>query len=113
MPEKAIPQVAIVRSALYSSLKFLGKENMKVSELEQRVWELEGLRIVVRANRNDEVEDYDYKNAANENWRTAEFVKNRVERRVGGREVTVIQGDGKIANGNLLLYALRKSYSSK
>ena len=85
---------------------------MKVRDFEQRVWELEGLRIVVRANRNDEVEDYDYKNAANENWRTNEFLDNRVRGRVGGREVTVIQGDGKIAHGNVLLYALRESYTA-
>jgi hypothetical protein len=86
---------------------------MKVVDFEQRVWELEHLRIVVRSDRQDEVEDYDYKNAANENWRTAEFVKNRVVGRVGGREVTVIQGDGKLAHGNVLLYALRKSYFAK
>ncbi len=70
---------------------------MKVGDFEQRVWDLERIRIVVRADRYDEVEDYDYKNAANENWRTSEFLKNRVVGRVGGREVTVIQGDGKIA----------------
>ena len=86
---------------------------MKVSEFEQKVWDLERLRIVVRANRNEEVDDYDYKNAANENWRTAEFVKNRVSGRVDDREVAVIQGDGKLAHGNTLLYALRESYSSE
>ena len=86
---------------------------MKVREFEQRVWELEGLRIVVRANRNDEVEEYDYRNAANANWRTAEFVENRIARRIDGREVTVIQGDGNITHGNTLLYALRDSYSAE
>jgi hypothetical protein len=86
---------------------------MRVRDFEQRVWELEGIRVVVRANRNEEVEDYDYKNAANENWRTSEFVKTRVKDRVGGKEVAVIQGDGKIANGNTLLYVLRASYSAK
>lgn len=83
---------------------------MKVGDFEQRVWELEGLRIVVRANRRDEVEDYDYKNAANENLRTTEFLKNRVVGRTGDREVTIIQGDGRIAHGNLLLSVLRNSY---
>jgi pyruvate/2-oxoglutarate dehydrogenase complex dihydrolipoamide dehydrogenase (E3) component len=86
---------------------------MKVSEFEQRVWELERLRIVVRANRNEDVDDYDYKNAANENWRIGEFVKNRVAGRIDGRQVTVIQGDGKLAHGNTLLYALRESYSTE
>jgi hypothetical protein len=86
---------------------------MKVSEFEQLVWDLERLRIVVRANRNEEIDDYDYRNAANENWRIAEFVKNRVASRVDGREVTVIQGDGKIAHGNTLLYALRETYPAE
>jgi len=86
---------------------------MKVSEFEKRVWDLEHLRLVVRANRNEEVDEYDYKNAANENWRITEFVKNRVADRVDGREVTVIQGDGRVAHGNTLLYALRDSYSAE
>ncbi len=86
---------------------------MKVKDFEQCVWDLEHLRIVVRTYRNDEVEDYDYKNAANENLSTAEFLKNRVVNRVGGREVTVIRGDGKIAHGNLLLSVLRNSYFAK
>ncbi len=86
---------------------------IKVRDFEQSVWKLEKLRIVVRTYQNDEVEDYDYKNAANENWSTAEFLKNRVANRVGGREVTVIRGDGKIAHGNLLLSVLRNSYLAK
>jgi hypothetical protein len=85
---------------------------MKVVDFEQRVWQLEGVRIVVRADQQHDVEDYDYKNAANENLRTSEFLKNRVVGRVSGKEVTVIRGDGKIAHGNLLLHALRKTYSA-
>jgi hypothetical protein len=86
---------------------------MKVREFEERVWDLEHIRIVIRADRNEEVEDYSYKNSASDSSRTSQFLRNRVESHIDGRGVTVIQGDGKIANGNLQLWALRESYSAE
>jgi hypothetical protein len=86
---------------------------MKLADFEQRVWEVEGIRIVIRGDENDEVEDYTRKNAANENWRTREFLEKRIEPRVGGRKVVVIKGDGEMPNGRVLLRNLRASYSAK
>jgi hypothetical protein len=31
---------------------------MKLADFEQRVWEVEGIRIVIRGDENDEVKDY-------------------------------------------------------
>jgi hypothetical protein len=86
---------------------------MKLADFEQRVWEVEGIRIVIRGDENDEVEDYTRRNAANENWRTREFLEKRIEPRVGGRKVVVIKGDGEIPNGRVLLRNLRATYSAK
>ena len=86
---------------------------MKLADFEQRVWEVEGIRIVIRGDENDEVEDYTRKNAANENWRTREFLEKRIEPRVGGRKVVVIKGDGEMPNGRVLLRNLRASYTTK
>ena len=86
---------------------------MKVGDFEERIWKLESIRVVVRTDRRDEVDDYDYAKAANENSRITEFLNSRVKDRVNGREVTVIRGDGTIAHGNTLLSVLRKSYSAK
>ncbi len=86
---------------------------MKLADFEQRVWEVEGIRIVVRGHENDEVEDYTRKNAATETWSTREFLEKRIESRVGGRKVVVIKGDGEMPNGRVLLRNLRASYSAK
>jgi hypothetical protein len=86
---------------------------MKLTDFEQRVWEVEGIRIVVRGDENDEVKDYGFKNAAIENWSTAMFLKNRIGPRVGGRKVVVIQGNGQIPNGRVKVRNLRRSYSPK
>lgn len=86
---------------------------MKLADFEQRVWKLEGIRIVVRGDENDEVKDYTFKNAAMENWRTTEFLKKRIEPRVDERRVMVIQGDGEMPHGSVPLRTLRKSYSLK
>ncbi len=84
---------------------------MKLGDFEQRVWELEGVRIVVRGDEQDEVGDYDLKYAAIETWSTSEFLRKRVEKRVGGRKVTVIQGDGEMPHGRVILRTLRASYT--
>lgn len=86
---------------------------MKLTDFEQRVWELEGVRIVVRGDEQDEVEDYDFKNAAIENWSTSEFLRKRIEKRVNGRKITVIQGNGEMPHGRVILRTLRASYFAK
>jgi hypothetical protein len=102
------------RSILYSDFDvFCGRRRMKLADFEQRVWEVEGIRIVIRGDENDEVKDYSFKNAAIENWNTTAFLKNRIEPRVGGRKVVVIRGDGEMPNGRVLLRNLRASYSAK
>lgn len=63
---------------------------MKLNDFEQKVWEIEGIRLVVRGDEQEEVEDYDFKNAAIENWSISEFLRKLIERRIGGRKVTVI-----------------------
>ena len=84
---------------------------MRLADFEERVWEVEGVRIVVRGDEDDEVEDYDYKYAAIENWSIAKLVKMRVRPRIGSAKEVVIRGNGEIPNGNVILRNLRESYS--
>jgi hypothetical protein len=86
---------------------------MKLADFEQQVWEVENIRIVVRADENDEVEDYDFKRSATETWTTNEFLQNRIEPRVGSKKVVVIRGDGQKSHGAVKLRNLRASYSAK
>ena len=86
---------------------------MKLADFEQQVWEVENIRIVVRADENDEVKDYNLKRAADETWTTNEFLNNRIEPRVGSKKVVVIRGDGQKSHGAVKLRNLRTSYSAK
>jgi hypothetical protein len=86
---------------------------MKLADFEQKVWDVENIRIVVRADENDEVRDYNYKKSATETWTTNEFLKNRIEPRVGSKKVVVIKGDGQKSRGGVKLRNLRATYSAK
>ncbi len=84
---------------------------MKVSEFEENVWQVEGIRIVLRANPDSVVEDYDYKNAADERWRVTELIEKRITTRINGIFTMVLQGNGKEPHGGILLKNIRKGYA--
>ncbi|MBA2490318.1 MAG: hypothetical protein ACR2KU_05500 [Gammaproteobacteria bacterium] len=84
---------------------------MTVSEFEDAVWALEGVRIVIRAPAETIVGDYDFRNAANERWGTTQWLRNRVEPRVDGNPISVLQGDGEEPHGRVILRTLRASYA--
>jgi len=84
---------------------------MTVRELETKVWEQDGVRIVVRDRSNAKVKAYNQKRAAQDNWRIRQFLDNRIAPLVKDREVAVVDGDGKIPNGNMKLNAIRQSYN--
>jgi len=86
---------------------------MKLADFEQQVWDVENIRIVVRADENDEVKAYNLKRAADETWTTNKFLKNRIEPRVGSKKVVVIRGDGQKSRGGVKLRNLRATYSAK
>jgi hypothetical protein len=86
---------------------------MKLADFEQQVWEVENIRIVVRADENDEVKAYNLKRAADETWTTNEFLNNRIEPRVGSKKVVVTRGDGQKSRGSVRLHNLRATYSAK
>jgi hypothetical protein len=83
---------------------------MMVRDFEQRVLDLEGFRIVIRAPDRDEVLDHDFANRASDNMRVSGFYENRLTPYVGELEVVVLRGDGRSAPGNTLLRTLRRSY---
>ena len=83
---------------------------MTARQIEDRIRELEGVRVVIRANKNTPCGDYDYVNCASDNWRVSEFLSGRVRPAVGQHDVDVVRGDGKTASGNMLMRTLRDSY---
>lgn len=88
-----------------------GRLNMTIVELEKTVWEQDGVRIVVRDRSAARVNAYAYTNAAKENWSVTEFLRTRISPLVESREVAVVEGSGRIANGRKLLKTIRESYN--
>jgi len=84
---------------------------MKASEFEDKVWEIEGVRVVLRCPDNHQVEDYDYKNAANQTMLLTEWLKVRVLPKLKDIDVQVISGNGEQPHGRSLLRTIRASYA--
>lgn len=82
-----------------------------VREFEEAVWRVEGIRIVVRADPNDKVILYYYERAAPKNFTVQKWIDGRVDAKVGGREVVVIDGTGHIPPGHTHLETVWSSYS--
>ncbi|NQD96564.1 hypothetical protein HP532_28305 [Pseudomonas sp. CrR25] len=83
---------------------------MKASEFEEKVWAVEGIRIVLRTDPNTEVADYDYKKAADESWRVTELVDKRIAKHINGISHVMLQGDGEEPHGRVILRTIRKGY---
>jgi hypothetical protein len=88
------------------------EKGVNVNEFEDAIWATEGVRVIVRARSNTEVEDYSYKRGAQDSWRVSQLVENRIQPKVGNREVIVLQGDGEQPHGRVILRTLRASYHS-
>ncbi len=86
---------------------------MRAADFEEKVWSIEKIRIVLRTNPNTEVEDYDYKNSADESWRIKELGTKRIEKCVGDIPYAVIQGDGEEPHGRVILRNVRSGYKAK
>mgnify|MGYP000499890391 CR=1 FL=1 len=86
---------------------------MKASDFEEKVWTIEGVRIVLRIAPNTEVGEYTYKKAADESWRITELGSKRIEKSIGTDiPYTVIQGNGEEPNGKVILRTLRNGYQT-
>ena len=76
-----------------------------------RIWELDGVRIVIRGEGNDEAGDYDFANAAPRNWTFQKFIDTRLREGIGDRDVMAINGSGDIVRGNTQLATIKESYA--
>lgn len=83
---------------------------MNVREFEDAVWERDTIRIVIRAPSNEQVEAYNYVNAANATQTLTAFINGRIRDRVGDLEVIAVNGSGTIVNGNTHLNTVRATY---
>lgn len=74
------------------------------------MWELEGIRIVIRAPRNARVLEYDYERRAADNQRISELLTGRIEELIGEYEVGIIDGKGGLARRNSRIDTVHGNY---
>lgn len=83
---------------------------MTVKEFEEAVWQLEGIRLVIREAPGAEVADYDYERCGQSDYSLSEWLRNRVYPRLDGQEVVVVNGYSTMPHGRTRLDNLRATY---
>ena len=83
---------------------------MKVWEFEKKVWELDGVRIVVRASGNAQVLDYPHANAVSKTMGVTGYLKNRIGPKIAPYDAVVVGGAGDLVHGRTKISRVRESY---
>ena len=85
---------------------------MQPKHLEQSVYDLEGIRIVVRANAGHQCMPYSFQRMAANNASITEWLTQRVLPSANGAEVEVVNGFGGTPHGRTKLSTVRESYAT-
>lgn len=84
---------------------------MKIKELEDSVYDLDEVRIVVRGPRATEVGDYNYERKASDSTSITEWLDQRIKPLIGDNmRVEVIDGYGALPHGRTRLSVVRETY---
>lgn len=85
---------------------------MTVQEFEQAVWQVEGIRVVVRAAPSAEVGSYPYRNAAIKSNSVTQWLESRIAPQLENYGVQVVDGYGVRPHGGTSLRKIRASYGA-
>ena len=84
---------------------------MTLYELESKIFSLEGIRVIIRSNR-DNFEDYLYVRKCPDNTPIKDFIDTRISRLLKSGEVAVvINGYGEIPNVRIHIGTVRALYN--
>lgn len=83
---------------------------MRVDEFEKAVWEIDKIRIRIRAPVGKQIGDYGYRNWAAQTTSVTNWLATRITPKLNGHEVSVIAGDFSEPHGATYLKTLRASY---
>ena len=83
---------------------------MNIGDFEDAVRAVDRIRVVIRAGTNIQVRSFTWKNGAPEGQSLTDYVRNRIQSRVGDLEFSVIDGHGSEPHGRTLLRNIRQSY---
>jgi hypothetical protein len=81
-----------------------------IQEIEDKIWEVEGIRVVIRGPEKQAADNYNFQNAAQENWSITKLIDSRIRPCIPDFEVMVIQGNGEEPHGRTLLKNVRGTY---
>lgn len=84
---------------------------MRAVEIEEAVFALEEVRIVIRCNPRADLGDYQYTRRAAGNSSVTEWLEQRIVPIVDGHQVVVINGQGEIPHGRTRMERLRSTYT--
>jgi hypothetical protein len=85
---------------------------MQVWKFEQKVFEKEGVRLVVRAPSEAAVAPFKYDRAAKGSTRINDWLETRIYPLTGDFEVFIVNGRGEIDHhGNTQMVTIRDSYA--
>lgn len=85
---------------------------MKVLKFENTIWELEGVRIVVRAPDTAEIDDYKFTRRADKGMNVTAYLRGRIKPSIGPYEAVVVCGDGSLPHSRTNLNRVRETYQS-
>lgn len=80
------------------------------SELEDKIWEVEGIRVAIDASKTAQFDDYKYKNAVAEKTSITKFLTGRIAPILKEVTASVYQGDGEEPHGRTAVKKVRASY---
>lgn len=83
---------------------------MTVTDFEEKVWEIDSIRVVIRAQENEIIDDFDWTNAAPQTQNVTSWLATRITPKAGEHGVVVLGGNGEEPHGRMLLRTLRASY---
>ena len=83
---------------------------MTVVQFENAVLRLEEIVIRIRASSNSQVENYDYQRQASGTTSVTEWLNTRILPKLGGLDVSVMDGNSQETHGRTRLSTLRDSY---
>jgi len=83
---------------------------MKICDIENKAWTMDGIRIIIRGSEQKKLGNYSQKNAAQGNWSITKYLDSRIKPLIADCEVLVLLGDGEQPHGRTLLSSVRDSY---
>lgn len=90
----------------------IGVVQVTASELEEQIFDKEGVRMVIRAGKDTRFLPYNYERKASATMSKNNWYMSRVKPILGDCEGEIIDGTGDVPHGRTQMKKIRESYKS-